>query len=242
MIRDGIVGDAVMLPEPLCDELPTVGRGQACWKVRFHRPGAPVHEVMRPRDEPEVITAGALLVRDLARIEEQLRRQTGPMGLAPSVFVGLIQGGEIYNQFPQECILEGTRRWLPGATCEDVEGEFRNAVSEACRATGADAAIEFRQVRDAFALDTQHPVVSDFQESCRDVTGATLRFGAKPFVDDGNSVWGMTRRPAITHGPRAGGQHTVHEWVDTDDLTRMALVYALTAIRFCVRETDAVPA
>jgi len=238
LIVDGVVGDAVMIPEPLCDTLPTVGRGQACWKVAFRRPGPPVHEVMRSRDEPEVITAGARLVSQLTELEQSLRLKSGPMGLSPSIFVGLIRSGEIYNQFPQECLLEGTRRWLPGSTCEDVEREFRGIVAACCKETNATTEIEFRQVRDAFFLDTDHAIVSDFQESLRDVTGSPLPLGAKPFVDDGNSVWGLKHAPAITHGPRAGGQHTVEEWVDIDDLTRVALVYALTAIRFCSGVTD----
>src|SRR5262245_7628294 len=65
LIAVGIVGDAVLLPEPLSDRLPVVGRGQACWKVVFRRPGAPVHEVMRPPGEPDVIAAGATLVERL---------------------------------------------------------------------------------------------------------------------------------------------------------------------------------
>src|SRR5262249_51190280 len=47
MIRDGIVGDAVLLPEPLSDRVPIAGRGAATWKVVIRRSGAPVHEVMR---------------------------------------------------------------------------------------------------------------------------------------------------------------------------------------------------
>jgi acetylornithine deacetylase/succinyl-diaminopimelate desuccinylase-like protein len=35
--------------------------------------------------------------------------------------------------------------------------------------------------------------------------------------------------PAITHGARSGGQHTIHEWADLDDLARLARVYAVTA-------------
>src|SRR5204862_3814834 len=52
MIRAGYVGDAVLLPEPLSDPLPVVGRGLAAWKAVVRRPGPPVHEVMRPPDEP----------------------------------------------------------------------------------------------------------------------------------------------------------------------------------------------
>jgi acetylornithine deacetylase/succinyl-diaminopimelate desuccinylase-like protein len=239
LILDGILGDAVMIPEPLCDELPVVGRGQACWKVTFRRPGPPVHEVMRPLDEPEVLTAGAILVERLSRRDRELRREVGPMGLSPSVFVGLFHGGEIYNGFPHESVLEGTRRWLPGASCEACDREFRMLVTEASRSTGAGADVEFRQVRDAFALDVEDAVVVDFQASLCELTGRPLPFGKKPFVDDGNSVYGLGKRPAITHGPRAGGQHTLDEWVEIDDLNRVALAYALTAIRYCARGTDA---
>src|SRR5204863_6679945 len=65
MIRDGIVGDAVLLPEPLCDQVPVAGRGAATWKVTIRRNGPPVHEVMRPPDEPNVLAAGAELVSRL---------------------------------------------------------------------------------------------------------------------------------------------------------------------------------
>jgi acetylornithine deacetylase/succinyl-diaminopimelate desuccinylase-like protein len=194
---------------------------------------------MRPLDEPEVLTAGAVLVERLSRFNQALRCEVGPMGLSPSVFVGRLQGGEIYNGFPQECVLEGTRRWLPGSSCEETEREFRVLVDETCKATGATAEIEFQQVRDAFALCGEDPIVTDFQSSLFDVAGRSLPFGKKPFVDDGNSVYGLAKRPAVTHGPRAGGQHTLEEWVDIDDLNRLALTYAMTAIRYCARRTDA---
>ena len=48
LIRDGLVGDAVLLPEPLATPLPVVGRGSAVWKAVDPPAGPPVHEVMRP--------------------------------------------------------------------------------------------------------------------------------------------------------------------------------------------------
>jgi succinyl-diaminopimelate desuccinylase len=52
------------------------------------------------------------------------------------------------------------------------------------------------------------------------------------FVDDGNAFWGLAGIPAITHGPRSGGQHTVNEWIDIDDMVRVATLYATTAIAY----------
>jgi acetylornithine deacetylase/succinyl-diaminopimelate desuccinylase-like protein len=233
MIQDGIVGDAVLLPEPLCDRLPMRGRGAATWKVTLRRSGPPVHEVMRPPNEPNVLAAGAELATRLLRLNDRLAAKTDAVAGNESVFIGQMHCGEIYNQYAQECWLEGTRRWLPGTERADVEREFRGIVAELERDTRTTSVLEFRFIRDAFALDANDPLVTAFQQAYRQIKGEPLSLGPKPFVDDGNSFYGLKRIPAITHGPRAGGQHTVNEWVQIDDLVRVAHQYALTACLFC---------
>ncbi len=233
LIADGVVGDGVLLPEPLRDHLPLVGRGAATWKVVVRRPGAPVHEVMRPLDEPSVLAAGAELIARLGLFQKELEARRDPQAGSESVFVGQFHGGEIYNQYPQECWLEGTRRWLPGASRREVEAEFRGLLDELARRTHTATSAEFRFIRDAFRLADDDPLVTTFQTAYAEISGAPLPVGPKPFVDDGNSFYGLKGAPAITHGPRAGGQHTVHEWVDVEDLVRVAWLYALTAVRYC---------
>jgi succinyl-diaminopimelate desuccinylase len=239
LIRAGVVGDGVLLPEPLCDYLPVVGRGAATWKVTVRREGPPVHEVMRPPGEPSVIAAGAELVVRLGRLGEALASRSDPRAGAESVFVGQIHAGEIYNQYPQECRLEGTRRWLPGVARAEVEREFRALLEDLARDTRTQVSAEFRFIRDAFHLSESDPLVGAFQAAYRAIGGAPLPAGPKPFVDDGNSFCGLRGIAAITHGPRAGGQHTVREWVEVDDLARVAWLYALTAVLYCGAGHDA---
>jgi acetylornithine deacetylase/succinyl-diaminopimelate desuccinylase-like protein len=229
LIAEGVAGDAVLLPEPLCDHLPAAGRGAATWRVNLRRPGPPVHEVMRPAGEPGVIAAGAELVARLGRLNERLAARPDPRAGSASVFVGQIHSGEIYNQYPQECRLEGTRRWLPGTSRAEVEGEFHQLLDDLERDTGVTATREYIVIRDAFRLDLDDPLVAAFQGAYQAVSGRTLPVGPKPFVDDGNSFYGRGGVPSITHGPRAGGQHTAKEWVEIDDLVRVAHLYALTA-------------
>jgi succinyl-diaminopimelate desuccinylase len=226
----------VLIPEPLCDRLPVAGRGQACWKATIRRSGSPVHEVMRPADQPSVIAAGALLVDRLMQLDRQLATQTHPIAGAASAFVGQIHAGEIYNQYPQECWLEGTRRWLPETDARTVERDFRGLLAEVAQSTGTSVDLNYQLVRDAFFLDTTDVFVQRFLESYSALAGAPLRTGSKPFVDDGNAFWAQARVPAITHGASAGGQHTTSEWVDVDDLVRVARLYALTAALYCQEE------
>jgi acetylornithine deacetylase/succinyl-diaminopimelate desuccinylase-like protein len=233
LITAGCVGDGVLLPEPLCDLLPVVGRGGVTWKVAIRRSGPPVHEVMRPADEPSVIAAGAELVRRLGNLGERLAADADPQAGSASVFVGQIHSGEIYNQYPQECRVEGTRRWLPGTPPAEVEREFRALLAELAHDTRTAIDLEYTPIRDAFRLEPDDPLVTTFQQAYQCLSGRPLPVGPKPFIDDGNSFYGLKRVPAITHGPRAGGQHTVKEWVEIDDLVRVAHLYALTAVLYC---------
>ncbi len=232
MIQDGIVGDAVLLPEPLSDRLPIAGRGAATWKATIRRHGPPAHEVMRPADEPNVIAAGADLVQRLGQLSRRISQPVDPVAGAASVFIGQIHSGEIYNQYPQEC-------W-PGTKRQDVEAEFRELLTELEWATNTTIAAEFRFIRDAFALDPKDRFVEVFQQGYSATSGQALPLGPKPFVDDGNSFYALARVPAITHGPRAGGQHTVNEWVEIDDLVRIAELYARIALTYCGRSAEVV--
>jgi acetylornithine deacetylase/succinyl-diaminopimelate desuccinylase-like protein len=232
LIADGIVGDAVLLPEYLNTCLPVIGRGGLIWKATIRRPGPPIHEVMRPK-EPSVIAAAAELVARLVKLDEQLAQKSDPMAGNESLFVGQVHSGEIFNQYPQECFLEGTRRWLPGTKGNDVEAELRGLFDAVARQTGTTIVAKFNLMRDAFVLDQRDPLVAAFQAAHETTTGQRLPVGAKPFCDDGNSFWSLANVPAITHGPKAGGAHTLEEWVSISDLVRVAQVYALTAISYC---------
>jgi acetylornithine deacetylase/succinyl-diaminopimelate desuccinylase-like protein len=233
LIDEGHIGDAVLIPEPLCDVLPVRGRGQACWKVTFRRAGGPVHEVMRDERAPDVVGAGALFVRRLKELDARLAEERDAVAGCSSVFVGRICSGEIFNQSPAECVLEGTRRWVPGVESSVVERGFRELIAGVEGETGASAEVGYRVVRGPYFLDEAGAIVEAFQEAHERVTGARLRTGAKWFVDDGNTFSSRAGVAAITHGPRAGGQHTTAEWVSIADMERVARVYVETARGFC---------
>ena len=232
LIAEGYVGNAVLIPEYLNTSLPVVGRGGIIWRAIVRRPGAPIHEVYRP-NEPSVIAVGAELVARLNRLDAELARETDPLAGRSSAFIGLIQSGSIYNEFPQTCQLEGTRRWLPGMRFAEVDAQFRAIFTTLAEETGTVIDLKTKLMRDPFRLDPADPFVEVFQSAQASMSGELLPLGGKPFVDDGNTFWSLAGVPAITHGPKAGGAHTLSEWASIDDLARVARLYALVAINYC---------
>ena len=76
LIDEGYVGDGVLIPEYIHDLLPVIGRGNAQIEITISRPGAPVHEVFRPRHEPNVIAVGALTVQRILSVGSATGRNT----------------------------------------------------------------------------------------------------------------------------------------------------------------------
>jgi acetylornithine deacetylase len=232
-LREGLVGDAVLLPEYLADRLPLAGRGMAIFDVQIRREGEPMHEVLRPPGLPDVVGTGAQLVMHLREVHERIKTTTAPYGGHDSTFVGRLQAGEIYNQAPTLCTVTGTRRWVTPGSAGQVRAEFETMLAELAQASGTQITTEFDLQGEAFQIDAHHPIVTAFQAAYTAITGAALPLGAKPFVDDGNTFAGVGGIPTLTHGPDAKGAHTVNEAVPVAELVRVAQVYALTAIGFC---------
>lgn len=233
LIREGYVGDGVLLPEYLADPLPVAGRGAAIFEIRIRREGVPVHEVLRPAGLPDVMGAGLLLARRLQEFHQALGSRTHPFAGRDSVFLGQFHCGEIYNQAAVLCTIHGTRRWVKPNSAGEVRAEFAGLLAEVAAETGTSIEFDLEVQGEAFVIDQTDPLLVAFQSAHTTVTGAPLAPGGKPFVDDGNTFAALAGITPLSHGPAATGAHTLYEQVALADLVRVAEVYALTALAYC---------
>ena len=234
LIREGYIGDGVLLPEYLGDVLPVAGRGMAVFSIEIERDGEPVHEVLRPAGLPDVVGVGAELIQRLKALCERLSAKIAPHVGSDSVFVGRMESGEIYNQSPVKCRIEGTRRWVAAGSEPKAKRELEELLAALAVESGTRVnLVDWVVPGDAFTVDEQSPLFAAFQGAHKAVTGNVLKVGAKPFIDDGNGFMNVGGVQALTHGPCATGAHTLDEEVPVAELLRVAKVYALTAFDFC---------
>ena len=234
LIREGYIGDGVLLPEYLGDVLPVAGRGMAVFSIEIERDGEPVHEVLRPAGLPDVVGVGAELIQRLKALCEKLSASIAPHVGSDSVFVGRMESGEIYNQSPVKCRIEGTRRWVAAGSEPKAKRELEELLAALAVESGTRVnLVDWVVPGDAFTVDEQSPLFAAFQGAHEAVTGNVLKVGAKPFIDDGNGFMNVGGVQALTHGPCATVAHTLDEEVPVAELLRVAKVYALTAFDFC---------
>ena len=144
-----------------------------------------------------------------------------------------MQTGEIYNQSPRTCIIEGTRRWLQPGAGTDARRQIEGVLAGLDALHGTTTSLEWEQQGDTFHLPVDHPIVQVVQEVHTELVGRPLPDGPKLFIDDGNIYPAEVGIPAVTPGPAALGAHTVNEEVPVSELERIALLYAATAVGFC---------
>ena len=234
LIREGYLGDGVLLPEYLGDVLPVAGRGMAVFSIEIERDGEPVHEVLRPAGLPDIVGVVAELIQRLKALCERLSAKIAPHVGSDSVFVGRMESGEIYNQSPVKCRIEGTRRWVAAGSGPKAKRELEELLAALAVESGTRVnLVDWVVPGDAFTVDEQSPLFAAFQGAHEAVTGNVLKVGAKPFIDDGNGFMNVGGVQALTHGPCATGAHTLDEEVPVAELLRVAKVYALTAADFC---------
>lgn len=233
LVDAGYVGDAILFPEYLSNRLPLAGRGMAIFEINVRRTGEAVHEVLRPADLPDVLGTGAALVVQLKALNKQVCTNAHPHAGNDSVFVGQILSGEIYNQSPEKCHIQGTRRWVQPRYTSTAQAELETLVENLAKNSNTQIELYWKTQGDAFSVAETDPIVLAFQHAHRAITGQALPFGDKPFVDDGNRYAALADVPVLTHGPNARGAHTTDEWVPLCELVRVAQVYALTAIGYC---------
>ena len=179
-----------------------------------------------PADEPERHRRRRRAGRAARRASTRDSPQAAdPIAGRASVFVGQIHGGEIYNQYPQECRLEGTRRWLPGTDRRRGRARVpRRSLDESAARPGAtvDDRVSARPRR--LLPRPGDPLVAAFQARLRGDRGPAARRSARSRSSTTATASGRWAGvPAITHGPAPAGSTRSRSGSTIDDLVRVAL-------------------
>jgi acetylornithine deacetylase len=198
--------------------------GQATAEITVSRPGMPTHELRTPRGTPHPLHAAARVVDAVAKRSAELAANEHPWVGAETYFVGELHGGDFYNRFPTECRIVGTRRWMPGNTLAAVEAEYRELLDRVSRDTGCEIDLQLKLVRDAYEIDTSHPLLHALEDAYEEVTGERLeRVGMKTVAD--GALFAAAGIPTVYHGPVGSGAHADVEYVEVDELVRAADTY-----------------
>ena len=175
------------------------------------------------------IDANALMGPALAGLGELDRRlreegEIHPLLGVASTHAALLQGGTEPSTYAERCVAKVERRTLPGETVAFVEQQLRE-IAGAATVTTLFSREPLETPRDAAIVDLLLTEAGEVLGETPDVVGV-------PFWTDA-ALFAAAGIPTVVFGPRGAGAHEQTEWVDLDDVERVAEIVLRTAREFC---------
>ena len=175
------------------------------------------------------IDANALMGPALAGLGELDRRlreegEIHPLLGGASTHAALVQGGTEPSTYAERCVAKVERRTLPGETVAFVEEQLRE-IAGAATVTTLFSREPLETPRDAAIVDL-------LLTEAGEVIGETPEIVGVPFWTDA-ALFSAAGIPSVVFGPGGAGAHEESEWVDLDDVERVAEIVLRTAREFC---------
>jgi succinyl-diaminopimelate desuccinylase len=220
----GLLGqDACIVGEPTGLQLALAERGGA-W-VAATASGMAAHG-STPHLGVNAITS---MARFLTRIEEVLPDREHPLVGRPSVNAALISGGSAPNVVPDRCEVDIDRRTVPGEDdAEEVLAPFtRLAGSIREEHPEVDVSFVVREWVEAAEAPADSAIARLVRESVAVETGSRPADVGLTAITDARFYINEAHMPAVICGPGSLTQaHTANEWVEVEELTAAARIYA----------------
>ncbi len=164
--------------------------------------------------------------------------EAGPRsGTKIPVAICKIQAGAWPSTIPGECVMEGTLECLPGEDIDEVKEQFARYVSKS--AEGDPWLREHPPRLEWFGLYLEPaavPADDPFVQTL--VRVATEVNGTPPMVTGGGGndlrlPVLYAKKPGVLFGPRGGMVHSVDEYVEIEEVVKVAKTAAALAIEWC---------
>jgi succinyl-diaminopimelate desuccinylase len=229
LAASGVLEDCAFLVvgEPTGLDVCPTQRGILVIRLTVH--GRTAHSSM-----PELgVSAVSYLARAITALETyQFGYQSNEFLGAPSVNVGLIEGGVAANIIPDRCSATASIRLVGGQTLQQVENEVRSILEGVTHDSGLSVQLDLEILGGAPALATplDHPLVEATIAAVQESTGTPCRVRGFTGGTEAGILCRTYGMPMVIVGPGKLDQaHAVDEYVNIHDLSRAAQTYALIA-------------
>ena len=221
MIADGVVGDAAIIFEGRnainCQNV-IAGKGQSIWNITIRREGQAWHELARPDNADDLLTACNCVITALEKEKSRLQAESEvhPLLGRESLFVGQVHYGDFYNRAPDRCTMQGTRRWNPAKTFDEIREEFSALVAGIKVPDGITVESDWIFVGESYTIDKDEPIVQAFQSACRTMLGKEADYVGILSVLDASRLVPLGGVPTAAVGLDGWRGHSDNEYVELE--------------------------
>ncbi len=232
LAESGIVGDAVWVAEGPPDEVAVAVKGSTSFEIEIRSPAGSPHELHRPADATNPFVAAVRLGQRLIEFGEQLEGQEIPLLGTETIFLSSIHCGDFYNRLPGSAVIGGTRRFTPGRGFAAVQAELQAIADEVVAGTDLTAHVTLGPMMEGSRQPADSRLVKAVRSAYSTLYGREMPITGQLFGADNERFANWAHIPAICIGAGLGQSHADVEWVEVEDVVRLARHLLLTTLAF----------
>jgi len=235
----GQQGIGMLTAEPTGGVVWNANRGAI--SLRVHIKGKPAHVGLHYEGvnafEHMLVVANALLdyKREITRRQTQFHIE--PRAARASILLvgGQCTGGTNFNVVPSDCTFTVDRRINPEENLPEEKQRLLELFDQ-LKQQGIDLKVEVFQEAPSSGVSETHPLAQALAHSIEQVVGENPVFEMCPGLLE-IRWYAQQGIPAFAYGPGLlTVSHGPQEFVPVEKITEVALIYALTAVRFLGRD------
>ena len=236
MVAEGLVkADMAVVCEPTGDTVRIAHRG-ALW-LEVEVTGKSAHGG-RPWLGVNALSKAARIITALEdELVPSLSHRTHPLLPAPSINIGMLEGGTKVNLVADRAVVQLDRRLMPGEDADDAEAEVAALCSALRAADGEDWSFQVRRLMHVTPgeIDADAPIVKACQAAHQAVSGTPAAIGSTAGFEDAHflldagiptAMYGPYRRTEAGQDPHYTNSGMADESVALGDVARAAHIYA----------------
>lgn len=234
LLKQGVKGQAAIVFEGPCDGAAIMANGMAIWNVNLLHTEPPCHELCTDTDKFALPAAAAETVRMLRQKNRQLQEQKQTWSLLPpeSIFIGQMHYGDFYNRLSDRCFLQGTRRWNPDKSFQEIQRDFQQLLDSLDLSEKVHSECAWMLVGDSYETDAEERIVQCLRRSYERLYKKALPLKGHSSVTDTCRFVNHGQIPAVLWGFGTDTGHADFEFVTTDQLVSSCRVALLTVLDY----------
>ena len=240
MLENGVKGDAAIVTESFSDSVVTAAKGQAIWNIVLRRKGQVCHELCRTPEMDKLLAAVIKLLDAIGQKNNELSAAPhNHPNLGPeSLFIGQIHYGDFYNRVPNECRLQGTYRWHPNHSFEQVQKDFAETLDKTQLADNVSVELSWILSGDSYEVDPDQTIIQSLLRAITSVTGKQQPTAGTSVITDACRIAGIGNIPVAVLGFDNETAHADYEFVRIDRMYRSCRILLYTVLDYLNRTED----
>jgi acetylornithine deacetylase len=223
--------DAAILCEPTSLKVCIAHKGFAWIKVEVF--GKAAHGSRPDKGIDAIVKAGKFLTRIEELGKGFLTQTRHPLLGSASIHASLIKGGSELSTYPDYCLIELERRFIPGESQETIKTEIQAIIDDlGSKDDQFKAKFEVSFSRPPLEVAKDHEIVTALTKAySKTMKQAPDFIGVGGWMD--SAILAEAGIPSVIIGPAGEGFHAATEYVDFASVVTLTKILADTIIEFC---------